>query len=268
MQKKKIWIILGIVLAVCMIAGAVIFWAVYDKTDTPEQNNSVGDGDLDEGSQYEMIEEGDVIFLEIGQSVKIASGGAFVCDKPAVASVTAEGVVTALAAGEAAITSEIDDKTVTYTVLVNKSVTKESYKAPETEETALAFAQNSVKAGEYTAVSLHLENCAGLSAFSIGFTYDSEALTLKAASGVGGTDSVQFTDDGSGNVKLIGISHSVNGICEGGIVTLYFMANEGASAGKYDLSLTMSEEDMLVLVEDGKESEAEAKLYGASIEIK
>ena len=107
MQKKTIWIILGIVLAVCMIAGAVIFWAVYDKTDTPEQNNSVGDGDLDEGPQYEMIEEGDVIFLEIGQSVKIASGGAFVCDKPAVASVSVDGVVTALTAGEATVTSEI-----------------------------------------------------------------------------------------------------------------------------------------------------------------
>ena len=153
-------------------------------------------------------------------------------------------------------------------MLVNKSVTKESYQAPETEETALAFAKNSVKAGEYTAVSLHLENCEGLSAFSIGLTYDSEALTLKAASGVGGTDSVQFTDDGNGNVKLVGISHSVNGIGEGGIVTLYFMANEGAKVGNYDLTLSMGESDMLVAVAHNDEITVDAKLYGASIEIK
>jgi len=271
LSKKKLWIILSAIIAVCVIAAAVLICVfVFGDGNSSGSGGNGGGGTEDNDIQYDFDIKGTVGLLLVDQTAKLPQSASFTSENTSVAKVDANGVVTAVGIGETVIVAKCSDGSeIRYTILVAATLHEAEFSVPETTKAAFVCADGCIVVGEYAAVPVYLVNNPGVSGFSLHLSYDSRLFTVKAVGPASdGVDSLQFTDDSEGNLHIMGLSHVINGIKEeeNALFYLYFATNEGKSTGSSELTLSMEAGDMLVSVENGSEVTVDAEVYHGSIQ--
>lgn len=279
MSKKKLLILIGSILAVCILITVIVIFVIdrndggssagnADQTGNGDQGDrNDGDSDTADDDKYDEI-QGNAVLLTENQSVKIKAPGfevRFISENEAVAKVNASGVVTAVSAGETKITCNVDGVETVYNVYVSKTVKDADLVSPDTEKAALVCAENNVGAGGYTVLPVYMVNNKKVAGFSVTVSYDVSKLTLKTVDATQSGDSVQFVDNGSGKVKVVGISNSADrmGTADGKLFELFFMAKQDAS-GECPITLLIEEDDMIL---DAKEVVIDTEVYSGSVQI-